>query len=127
MSDEDAPYIPMMGPAIPSRATGELKPLEPLPEIPRRAPQLRLPKPRVKPRKKVKKMARKPTTARRSAAPKNPNRPLELKNQIHALLDVVKHLEPTDLKVFASTMETLRALSKPARARVLGALNKVYG
>ena len=58
---------------------------------------------------------------------KNPNRPLELKNQMLALLDVVKSLGKDELAAFADTTTIMRDMSKTGRKRVLDALANVYG
>ncbi|MDE2471841.1 MAG: hypothetical protein KGL35_24735 [Bradyrhizobium sp.] len=125
-------------PAIPSRATGELKPLEPMFDEP-------LPKRSRKPakRKPVKKAKRSregtPATkswrkrhsvklpSRKAAVTKNPNRPLERKNQLNAVLAYAASGVPSaEIHTFAAIAATLDKMTKPARQRVLSALSVVY-
>lgn len=132
MSDDE---MGAMRPAIPSRATGELKPL-PLPEMPpldthrgRRKAKRAAPK-----RKKAKKPTFRQVTrqiakrhpTKHPVLPKSPNRPLEAKKQLDAVLTVLDDLAKPELMVFTVTLKQLKGLSKPGRARVLHALQQVY-
>lgn len=65
--------------------------------------------------------------AKDSSAPrKNPNRPLELKNQLNAVISVAGSLSSSDLKLFAALAGELMSHSKASRKAVLAALSSVY-
>lgn len=75
---------------------------------------------------------RKSTTdlARQYAAPnkaKNPNRPLEMKNQLSAVLSMVGTLQKAELVFFSQAVPAMQALSRSGRRRVIAALQQVYG
>lgn len=155
MSDEDARPMGTMTPALPSRATGETKPLTPLPdevdramslptrpapvpETPRRARRKttrtareRLPAREIKRinrnRRKNLKKSRKPT--RRAAAPapaKSPNRPLEAKNRLHRVMAAVASMAKPETQAFLAMMQHLEDMSRSQRQRVITALQTVY-
>lgn len=133
MTDEDrAPGT--MTPALPSRATGETKPLAPLPATeparkasarkPRRLPAKEIKRINTNRRKNLKKS--KVKKAVKPVAPRNPNRPLEAKNRLHATLAAVAALSKQEGTAFAAMMSHLEDMAGPARRRVIEALGKVY-
>lgn len=141
MSDEDNIFggFTPAAPVLPSRATGEAKPLTPLPQAeeprrrkPRAAPKKAAPKRKAvaKPRSKTvpmtKKRVRAINRAAKAATPKNPNRPLEAKFRLHQVLDAVTKLSKPESSAFAAMMAQLENLAGPARKRVIGALAQVY-
>lgn len=156
MSDEDPPFTPMH-PAIPSRATGEAKPivtpgtgleaalsLQVSAAEPRKvgkSPLLAAPysgkrsaksldaalKPTRKEKRAVRKLKRGIAKKAVKQAAKNPNRPLELKSQMHALLEAYKSLHGAEHQAFTEAVLAMQDLSKPARKHVLEALGRVYG
>ncbi len=135
--DDDPPAtLGSMTPALPSRATGEAKPLTPLPQAvrpprkraepkkpPKRVANPRRAKPAPKPKRNspVKKRAR-----RAPAAPKNRNRPLEAKNRLHAVMTVVAGMSKMEVTTFMGAMSMLEDMSGPARRKVIEALGSVY-
>lgn len=62
----------------------------------------------------------------RSDTPKNPNRPLELRNQMDAMLSVVDALRRPELVAFKVMMQHLAPLPKKARRKIIAALAQVY-
>jgi hypothetical protein len=95
-----------------------------LPTLPSRAePRNEAPSaPRKRAARKVK--ARK--AKKRVEAPKSPNRPLENKNKLHAVLALTAHLRRAEMVTFAAVVETMEGMSRGARRRVLEALGRVY-
>jgi hypothetical protein len=80
--------------------------------------------------KKVKKAKRTPQPLSKTinqGRPKNPNRPLELKNQLHTVLMLVAGLPKNEVSTFTAAMGQLGNLSRSGRKRVLDALRQVYG
>jgi hypothetical protein len=70
---------------------------------------------------------RPPAGRRKPGNPKNPNRPLELKNRLDAVLTIFTELPKEEQRPFGEVMKSLDGLSRPGRKRVLDALAKVYG
>lgn len=136
--DEVTPGIGLMRPALPSRATGEEKPLTPLPETeeaPRRRRQKRterLPAPEIKRinqnrKKNMRNNAKRVPRSKTVLKEKAPNRPLELKNRLHTVLAAVKSMtHAEEITAFAELMAHLEGMSAPARRRVIAALEQVY-
>jgi hypothetical protein len=142
MTDERA--LGVMTPALPSRATGEAKPLTPLPTagvdpatLPkvkkkRRGPYKVAPGLKRKRRKKVmkKNYPKRLTRGKGKLPPATmsipPNRPLEAKNWLHALLLVVGTMSKAEVQAFTGAMTMLEDMAGPARKRVIEALGKVY-
>jgi|ERR1700722_1268477 len=58
---------------------------------------------------------------------KNPNRPLEMKNQLAAVLAVVSDLKGAELTFFSEACKSLQDLTHAGRKRVIEALGRVYG
>lgn len=58
---------------------------------------------------------------------KNPNRPLEMKNQLSAVLSMVGTLQKQELVFFSQAVPAMQALSRAGRKRVIAALQQVYG
>lgn len=136
MSDE--PVFTPMRPAIPSRATGEDKPLAPagagLEEALRlqQAAQKGKPVPKKdaptrKQKRAVRKLKRGLGKKAVKQAVKNPNRPLELKSQMHALLEGFRQLKGPEHEAFTNAVRAMQDLTKPGRKHVLEALARVYG
>lgn len=65
--------------------------------------------------------------ASRVDRPKNPNRPLEMKNQLSAVLSMVGTLQKAELVFFSQAVPAMQALSRSGRKRVIAALQQVYG
>lgn len=65
--------------------------------------------------------------ANRTDRPKNPNRPLEMKNQLSAVLSMVGTLQKAELVFFSQAVPAMQALSRSGRKRVIAALQQVYG
>lgn len=63
---------------------------------------------------------------RRTTSPKNPNRPLEMKNQLSAVLSMVGTLQKSELVFFSQAVPAMQALSRSGRRRVIAALQQVY-
>lgn len=145
MSDEDATFEPPRA-AIPSRAAGATVPppnqLPPVQEAPapirkKIAPTrtTRLPSREIKRintnrKRNIRAMSeRSKKTAKRAAskAPKNPNRPLELKNQMAMILATATKLTREELGGFMVAIETVGKLSRRGRANVITALANTYG
>ncbi len=78
-------------------------------------------------RNRKKNMKKIKAKAVRMHAAAKPNRPLELKNQLQAVLDICAKLSHEELGGFRTGMEVMLNLSRPGRKRVLDALAKVYG
>lgn len=141
--------------AIPSRAAQEtpqpaapVTPTAPVQPAPQLAPAAatHVPGDTVKPprrkrgpnKKKSEKLSAaeiKKITAKRKAAlakkrgpkaAKNPNRPLEMKNKLSAVLTLTRDLNKTELDVFTTSMDRLEHLTRSGRKRVLAALQQVY-
>jgi hypothetical protein len=109
---------------------------------PRRKKTERLPAPEIKliTRNRKKAMKKVKTFVALQGAPKrkrkvklpsrkariNPNRPLELKNQLHAVIGAMVALEGGERASFASVLKLLEGHSKVGRKRVLDALAQVY-
>lgn len=64
---------------------------------------------------------------RETGRAKNPNRPLEMKNQMSAMLEAVCTLQKAELMLFSRTMPSMQALSRAGRKQVIAALQQVYG
>ena len=60
------------------------------------------------------------------APAKNPNRPLELRNTLDAVLHMTGTLKRPELVAFSSAMQSFRKLSKAGRRRVIASLGQVY-
>jgi hypothetical protein len=135
-----------MTPALPSRATGEAKPLTPLPTAgvdPATLPKARkatVARGRKKSRatrlsareikrinKNRRKNLKKAKRVKAPVAPKNPNRPLEAKNRLHAVMETVAGMAKPEVIALMNTMRFVESLAAPARKRVIEALGKVYG
>ena len=78
---------------------------------------------KAKPRKVGK---RKELAAPYPAPARNPNRPLELRNQMDAMLAVVDTLRRPELAAFKVAMQALAPLSRKARKAIVAALASVY-
>lgn len=63
----------------------------------------------------------------KAMATKNPNRPLEMKNQLSAVLSMVGTLQKAELVFFSQAVPAMQALSRSGRKRVIAALQQVYG
>ena len=132
-------------PAMPSRATvtlaeelvgGHLIKPEPMFEAPTEKPkQRRKRKPGALSVAEIKKIkAKRARVLRAKAAPKqasrvqvkNPNRPLELKSQLEAVLMLTTVLKKPELEAFATIAGTMQKLSRGGRKNVIGALERVY-
>jgi len=77
-----------------------------------------------------KRSAKRKTTAAAPATPavaKNPNRPLENKNKLHAVLALSSQLRKPELTKFVELMDALEKLNRGSRKRILSALLQVYG
>lgn len=59
-------------------------------------------------------------------APKNPNRPLELKTQLANVLALLPGMKKPEVEAFTAAMGQMQALSRSGRRRVLTALGQVY-
>lgn len=122
MNDETA--LGAMTPALPSRATGESKPLTPAPgaQLPKREIE-RLKRRRKRSLKRVNTVRR----AVRTAVPtKSANRPLEMKNRLTAVLGIVGAMSKQEGSVFIRMMQNLEGESRTARKNILAALLRVY-
>jgi hypothetical protein len=75
-------------------------------------------------KRKAKKVAPRRAAA---AAPANPNRPLEAKNKLHAVLGLADKLRKPQLVVFAEIMDKLEATPRGSRKVIIDALVRVYG
>lgn len=64
---------------------------------------------------------------RETGRAKNPNRPLEMKNQLSAVLSMVGTLQKAELVFFSQAVPAMQALSRSGRKRVIAALQQVYG
>jgi hypothetical protein len=140
MSDERA--LGVMTPALPSRATGEAKPLTPLPTagidpatLPkakkrRRGPYKKAGALHAREIKRINKNRRKNLKKKKRVvappAAKNPNRPLEAKNRLYAVMEVVTGMGKHEAAVLMNTMKFMESMAGPARKRVIEALGKVY-
>lgn len=60
------------------------------------------------------------------SARKNPNRPLELKNQMLQIVQLASKLTPAELAAFSSLVPLVQDLDRSQRKRVLDALRVVY-
>jgi hypothetical protein len=130
--DPDPPTFGGFTPALPSRATGEAKPLTPLPQTaaaPKKARKRAVKKAPPKPRRKKRvAMTKKPLKAFNQATkvPKSPNRPLEAKNRLHSVIKVVAGMSNSETAAFLAAMSLLEDMSGPARRKVIAALSQVY-
>lgn len=60
-------------------------------------------------------------------APKNPNRPLEMKNQLQAVIAMTGVLTKAELTLFSQIVGALQAVSRNGRKRIIVGLQQVYG
>jgi hypothetical protein len=146
MDDDDKPVDVAIRPVLPSRAGLEPPNVpafldQPSPGTEPKPRRRRLPllppdeierintnrKENMKKRKAKKYVPLAERVSHKPARAKNPNRPLELKNRMLALVGAVGSLEAADLKSFTEAVVLLNDLPKPGRQRVLDALAKVYG
>lgn len=65
-------------------------------------------------------------TAPQPAPAKNPNRPLEMKSQLQAVLAMSSVLSKPEMAIFATAMQGMQELSRNSRRRVIAALAQVY-
>jgi hypothetical protein len=152
-SDEDAGTFTPPVAAIPSRAAQSPESVmanRPLPPVKPAAPKARrkrAKKPAHKrqtpPKHSLQRLApaeikkinrnRRKNVAKRAkikAAPKpakNPNRPLEMKNKLHAVLKIVASLNKQESACFANAMQVLEDMPRSGRKHVIAALGQVYG
>src|ERR1700722_13798352 len=134
-----------MTPALPSRATGEAKPLTPLPTagvdhatLPKarkasvaigrkKSRPARLPAREIK---RINKNRRKNLKKKKRVvvppAPKNPNRPLEAKNRLRSVMRLVADISKPEMQAFMGAMSVLEDLSRGARLKVIGSLGQAY-
>lgn len=59
--------------------------------------------------------------------PKNPNRPLEMKHQLSALVGAIGGMAKNAIPVLGKIVEQMLDLSRTERKEVIGALQKIYG
>lgn len=62
----------------------------------------------------------------KKVVPKNPNRPLEMKNKLATVLGLVGQLQKAELVSFTNVMRHMENLSRSGRKRVIAALQQVY-
>lgn len=61
------------------------------------------------------------------AAPKNPNRPLEMKNQLQAVIAMTGVLTKSELTLFSQIVGALQNVPRNGRKRIIVGLQQVYG
>lgn len=91
---------------------------------------------RAKKRAKKRKVKTAPVKAKRKvvrrervlvpSTPKNPNRPLEAKNQLQAVLAALPLLKKPEQSIFTDMVATLGNLTRSGRQRILAGLSAVY-
>lgn len=86
---------------------------------PKRKPATRKAAPK-KPAKKKRAVRAKPE------ATKNPNRPLEMKNQLQVVLSMTGSLRKPELVMFAKLVDELGSVARGGRKRIMAALAQVY-
>jgi len=125
MADDFLP-VPPPRPAIPSSAKpAERTPLSP--ELQQAQEDNKPPATRNRKKGGKKRPSRKRAPPAAAEAPKNPNRPLEMKNRLAVVLEMARVLRKPDLVVFTDLMDRLQALHRGARKKVLDGLNRVFG
>lgn len=131
----DVTTIQTPTPSIPSRAT-------PTPAAPSAKPaRKRKAKRKAKPRLPAAEVRKKRQVARNrskiakqiakqmavhTSPVKNPNRPLETKNQLQAVLVMANVLKKPELVIFSDVVQQFQKLSRGGRKRVIAALAQVY-
>lgn len=59
-------------------------------------------------------------------APKNPNRPLEMKNQLQAVIAMTGVLKKPELELFAKMVAALQSTPRNSRKKIIDGLQSVY-
>ncbi len=80
------------------------------------------------PAAEIKKLNAKRRKNQKQAAgtPANPNRPLEMKNKLNAVLELSSSLRKPQLVLFTELMQRLEGVPRGSRKRILEALGSVY-
>lgn len=127
MSDEDHTVFTPPRAAIPSRQGTAPLPAPMFDEPVKRLAKLQRKHPLSKKRTARAKLTRVARKARTPKPAKNPNRPLELKNQLSAVLRLTSTLTKAELAWFTVGLDMASKLSRSSRKRVLAAFAQVYG